>query len=86
MPRADGPFEFLERLNDNAYKVNLPRGCGVSTTFKVVDLSPYPEDDHLANLRENSSQQGEDDRGPSKGPHQEPQDRVKGSSSCSTVK
>ena len=24
MPRADGPFEVLERINDNAYKVNLP--------------------------------------------------------------
>jgi len=23
MPRADGPFEVLERLNDNAYKINF---------------------------------------------------------------
>jgi len=54
MPRADGPFEILERVNDNAYKLNVPGEYGVSATFNVVDLSPYLEDDHLANLRENS--------------------------------
>jgi len=37
----------------------------VSATFNVADLSPYFEDDHLANLRINSPQQGEDDGGPS---------------------
>jgi len=57
-------FEVLERINDNAYKVDLPRDYGVSATFNVADLSPYFEDDHLANLRANSPQQGEDDRGP----------------------
>jgi len=24
MPRAKGPFEDLERVNDNAYKIDLP--------------------------------------------------------------
>jgi len=52
MPRADGPFEILERVNDNAYKVDLPEDYGVSATFNVAELSPYLEDDHLANLRE----------------------------------
>jgi len=61
MPRADGPFEVLERINNNAYKINLPWEYGVSATFNVVDLSPYLEDDTLENLRVNSSQQGEDD-------------------------
>ena len=50
MPRADGPFEVLERVNDNAYKVNLSGDYGVSATFNVADLSPYLEDDHLSNL------------------------------------
>ena len=66
MPRVDGPFEVLERINDNAYKVDLPGDYGVSATFNVADLSPYFKDDHLANLRANSPQQGEYDGGPSK--------------------
>jgi len=29
MPRAEGPFEVLERVNDNAYKYDLPGNYGV---------------------------------------------------------
>ncbi|KAJ0043596.1 hypothetical protein Pint_19175 [Pistacia integerrima] len=59
-PRADGPFEIVERVNDNAYKVELPSECGgVSATFNVGDLSPCLEDD--LDLRANPSQPGEDD-------------------------
>jgi len=61
MPRAEGPFEVLERVNDNAYKVDLPGDYGVSATFNVADLSPYLSDDYLADLRIKSFQQGEDD-------------------------
>ena len=61
MPRADGPFEVLEHINDNAYRVDLPGDHGVSATFNVADLKAYHEDDHLADLRIKSSQQGEDD-------------------------
>jgi hypothetical protein len=39
--RADGPFKVLERINDNACKIDLPSEYGVSTTFNVSDLSPY---------------------------------------------
>ena len=46
MPRADGLFEILERISDNAYKVDLPGDYGVSATFNVADLSPYEEDDY----------------------------------------
>jgi len=86
MPRPDGPFKILERINDNAYKVNFPRDYGVSTTFNVANLSPYLEDDHLANLRANSPQQGKDNGGPSMGSHQEPQDTWGGSNFSSNVK
>ena len=63
--QVDGPFEVLERINDNAYKVDLPGEYGVSATFNVADLSPYFEDDYLVNLRANSPQHGENDGGPS---------------------
>ena len=29
MPKVDGPFEVLEKINDNAYKVDLLGDCGV---------------------------------------------------------
>jgi len=72
-------------VNDNVYKFNFPRDYGVSTTFNVADLSPYLEDDHLANLRANSPQQGEGDGRPSMGPHQKPQGTLEGLSSNSNV-
>ena len=40
-PRGDGPFQILERINDNAYKVDLPGEYGVSASFNVADLSPF---------------------------------------------
>ena len=64
MPRADGPFEILERINDNAYKVDLPCDYGVSATFIVIDLSPYFDDNYLEDLRANSLSQGENNGGP----------------------
>jgi len=56
MPWADGPFEVLERINNNAYKVDLPGDYGVSATFDVADLQAYYEDDYPADLRIKSSQ------------------------------
>ncbi|XP_042972946.1 uncharacterized protein LOC122304748, partial [Carya illinoinensis] len=40
-PRGDGPFQILEKINDNAYKVDLPSEYNVSATFNVSDLSPF---------------------------------------------
>jgi hypothetical protein len=40
-PRGDGPFQILEKINDNAYKVDLPGEYKVSATFNVSDLSPF---------------------------------------------
>ncbi|WVZ70335.1 hypothetical protein U9M48_019010 [Paspalum notatum var. saurae] len=61
MPRAAGPFKVLEKINDNAYKLELPAGFGVSPTFNIADLKPYlGEEDELAS-RTTSLQEGEDD-------------------------
>jgi len=56
MPRAKGPFEALEKINNNAYKVDLPGEYRVSATFNVTYLSPYHTNDSLADLRIKSLQ------------------------------
>ena len=58
MPRKDGPFKIMERINDNAYKVDLPGEYGVSVTFNVVDLSLFDVGD---DSRSNSFEERGDD-------------------------
>ena len=65
MPREEGPFKVLERVNDNTYKIDLPSDYQVSATFNVSDLSPYEDDNNVANLRSNFAKQGEHDGGKS---------------------
>ena len=40
-PRGDGPFQVLERINDNAYKLDLLGKYNISVTINVSDLSPF---------------------------------------------
>ncbi|KAL2223912.1 UNVERIFIED_CONTAM: Transposon Ty3-I Gag-Pol polyprotein [Sesamum indicum] len=61
MPRGDGPFRVLERINDNSYKLDLPGQYGVSATFNVSDLSPFYDADNEES-RTTPFQEGEDDR------------------------
>ncbi|GJX75097.1 RNA-directed DNA polymerase [Tanacetum coccineum] len=42
--RGDGPFRVLKKINDNAYKIELPGHYNVSATFNVANLSPYKGD------------------------------------------
>ena len=46
-PRGDDPFQFLERINDNAYKLDLTGEYNISATFNVSDLSPFDVGDDL---------------------------------------
>jgi len=61
MPRAEGPFEILEKVSHNTYKLDLPGDYTISYTFNVADLKPYYKDNHLENLRANSLLEREDD-------------------------
>ena len=38
-PRGDGPFKVLEKINDNAYKINFPSEYNVHNVFNMSDLS-----------------------------------------------
>jgi hypothetical protein len=61
MPRAAGPFKVLEKINDNAYKPELPPEFGVSPTFNVSDLKPYFGEEDELESRITPIQEGEDD-------------------------
>ena len=61
MPRGDGPFQVLKRINDNAYKIDLPGEYQVSATFNVSDLSPC---DVGSDSRKNPLEGGGDDTSP----------------------
>ena len=41
LPKGDGPFQVLKRINDIAYKPDLPNEYNVSATFNVIDLSLF---------------------------------------------
>jgi hypothetical protein len=41
MSRAAGPFKILTKINDNAYKLELPPELGDSPSFNILDLRPY---------------------------------------------
>nr|KYP31454.1 Transposon Ty3-I Gag-Pol polyprotein [Cajanus cajan] len=59
--RKDGQFQVLERINDNAYKIELLGEYNISSTFNVSDLSLFDVDDGDFDLRTNSSQEGGND-------------------------
>ena len=60
--RSDGPFNVLEKVNDNAYKLELPGDMCVSSRFNVSDLTPYLEDEEDGDdLRANHIQEGKNE-------------------------
>jgi hypothetical protein len=60
MTRADGLFKVLEKINENAYKLDLP-DFGVSPTFNIADLKPYLGEEDELESRMTQMQEGEDD-------------------------
>jgi hypothetical protein len=61
MSCADTPSKILEKINDNAYIIELPLEFGVSPTFNISDLRPYLGEKDEVPLRMMSIQEGEDD-------------------------
>jgi hypothetical protein len=61
MSRAAGPFKILAKINDNAYKLELPPEFRVSPTFNISDLRPYLGEEDEMSSRTTSMQEGEDD-------------------------
>ena len=56
----------MERINNNAYRLDLPEEYGVSNTFNITDLVPFSrvvdsKDEGSTDLRTNPLQEGGDD-------------------------
>jgi len=63
-PRGDGPFQVLEGINDNAYKIDISGEYGVSSSFNVADLTPFVAGDDFEHLRANAFHEGGNDENP----------------------
>ena len=61
MPRAAGPYKVIEKINDNAYKLESPTEFGVSPSFNISDLKPYLGEKDNFESRTSPIQEGEDD-------------------------
>jgi hypothetical protein len=60
MSCATGPFKILVKINNNAYKLELPPEFGVSPNFNISDLRPYLGEEDEMPSRMTSMQEGED--------------------------
>jgi hypothetical protein len=61
MQRAASPFKIIEKINDNAYKLELPPEFEVSPTFNIANLKPYLGEEDELEWRMTPLQKGEDD-------------------------
>jgi hypothetical protein len=61
MSCAAGPFKILAKINDNAYKLELPPEFRVSPSFNISDLRPYLGEEDEMSSRTTSIEEGEDD-------------------------
>ena len=58
LPRGDGPFQVIKRINNNTYQLDLHGEYNISATFNVADLSPFIAD---TDLRTNHFDEEKDD-------------------------
>ena len=60
-PRGDGPFQVLEIINDNAYKLDLPGEYNISATFNVSDLSLFDvgDDSRINHFKERENDENQ---------------------------
>jgi hypothetical protein len=61
MFHADDPFKILEKINDNAYKLEFPLEFRVSPIFNISDLRPYLGEEDEVSSKTMSNQEREDD-------------------------
>jgi hypothetical protein len=61
MSRAAGPFKVLEKINDNAHRLELPADFGVSPAFNIFDLRPRLGEEDEMPSRTTPILEGEDD-------------------------
>jgi hypothetical protein len=58
MSRVAGHFKILAKINDNAYKLELPPKFRVSPNFNISDLRPYLGEEDEMSSRTTSMQEG----------------------------
>jgi len=45
LPRRDGSFQVLKKINDNTYIIDLPANYGVISSFNINNLSTFDKQD-----------------------------------------
>jgi len=61
-PRRDEPFQVLEKINGNAYKIDFPSKYKVSNTLNISDLSIFSVNDEALEMTSNLSQERGNDK------------------------
>lgn len=73
-PKGDGPFKILEKINDNASKLELPGEYNVYATFNISDLACFYV--YIIVLRSKPSEEGGTDEDIKPEPRQDMEIRV----------